>query len=78
MSIEKILVQVERYKTPDGKIFDSLEKAEHHLKMITGERIVCPECHGNKKIDPYGDGRTFIPCGKCTGKGYLEKITEWK
>ncbi|HBT4923489.1 hypothetical protein [Klebsiella pneumoniae] len=78
MSIEKILVQVERFKTPDGKVHNSLEEAEHHIKMCSGERIICPECNGTAKVDPYGDGREFISCRKCHAKGYLEKITDYR
>jgi DnaJ-class molecular chaperone len=78
MAIQKIVVPVEKFQTSDGCIHNSYEDAENSEKMSAGIRIVCPECGGHKKVDPYGDGREFVSCPKCSGKGFLEKETVWK
>lgn len=68
MFVERVLVSVEKYKTPDGVIHDTLQQAENHIRQ-SGEYIVCPECNG----DPWGDGLTSLVCHKCNGDGYIKK-----
>lgn len=79
------------YIAKDGKEFSSEEECRHHEMMLDGTRIVCPECHGEKRFrgrfvpeyDNYDIGHVdahyeYETCKRCGGKGYLEKKTTWE
>jgi hypothetical protein len=63
---------VDVYLSDDGRTFDTKEACEHHEKIVKGERKICTNCGGTRKVDPYGDGMVYTPCGTCDGKGWLE------
>jgi hypothetical protein len=75
--MEKVIVPVEKFKSKDGKIFDTEEQCIHHEEIRDGIRKICPSCLGSKKVDPYGDGRVFHSCTQCGGKGYVKKQESW-
>ena len=74
---ETIVTEI-RFQAKDGTIHTSLAEAVDHEKRIDGTRKTCPRCNGSMYVDPYGDGRTFVPCDYCGRKGYLDKTECWK
>lgn len=72
-----ITVQVEKYQTEDGRIFDSAKQAEHHERIISGMRRICPKCNGTQQV-PDEEFRRFYACPDCDGRGYVEKQEVWK
>lgn len=75
--MKEIKVQITKYQTEDGKIFDNPIQAEHHEKMNNGTRKICEECHGTQQV-PAVDYRSYHACGTCDGKGWVEKMEVWK
>lgn len=72
---EKTRTIVEKYYvTSDGKEFLNKDSAILHQNILDGTSIICPSCHGELQIDPYGDGMTYVNCSACNGKGYLIRI----
>jgi hypothetical protein len=77
------------YVTDDGKEFRHESDARNHENRLNGVRMTCSNCNGNGKINIKED-TCYMPgypptkfttgdrCPKCDGKGYLEKVTEWK
>ncbi len=58
----------------DGTEFTSIEQAHRYQsKLDEGVVVTCPNCNGEGKIDPYGDGRMLICCDVCKGIGKVEK-----
>ena len=68
----------------DGKEFDTKKECVHHERILKGEIMECPECHGEgrtsewEEYDNYHTGvrersLIFPICKRCHGKGYLEK-----
>lgn len=72
-----IYVQVEKYQTEDGRIFDSAKQAEHHERIISGVRRICPKCNGTQQV-PDEEFRRYYACPDCDGRGYVEKQEVWK
>lgn len=72
-----IKVNVEKFQANDGKIFDYEEDCIHHELVLKGFRKSCPLCEGKKKVDPYGDGKSFSYCNNCSGKGWVELKEVW-
>ena len=78
------------YVANDGEEFSTEEECVGHEKMLSGERKICPECHGQgwvygRYIPPYdhwdgpmGGYHETHKCEKCNGKGYLEKKVTWE
>ncbi|MGB5794095.1 hypothetical protein [Poseidonibacter sp.] len=75
--MKKIEVSIVKFEASDGKIFDTEEKAIFYEKKLNGIIRTCKECGGSGKCDMYGDGRVFVTCNICNGKGYVEKSTKW-
>lgn len=75
--MKEILVQVKKYQTEDGKIFDSAREAEHHERIIGGVRKTCPHCNGTQQV-PDEEFRRFYACPTCDGRGWVEKQEVWK
>lgn len=75
--MKPITIQVTKFQANDGRVFDTEDQCTHHEKRVSGHIKTCPNCNGIGEVDPYGDGRTFIPCSKCGGKGYVEKQEIW-
>ena len=75
--MKEIEVIVKKYKSDDGKIWDTKEDAIIQDKRLKGDIKVCPVCNGTSMADEYGDGRVFGLCHNCNGKGYLEKVEAW-
>ena len=67
-----------KYQTDDGRMFDKKEAAQLHEDLQSGKARVCPNCFGDKVLDPYGDCREFTTCPYCNGKGHQYKIVEWR
>lgn len=78
MDIKEVKVSITKYQTDDGKIFDTIEKAHDHALRNEGLRKPCRTCGGIGNIGPFGDGRDFIPCFNCSGKGYVDHQVVWK
>lgn len=76
--MEKIFVEVERYRSFDRLLFKTEQECIHHEKMLQGIRKICPECKGTKEVDQTGDGRSFSKCDTCSAKGWVEKEEVWK
>ena len=76
--MEKVKVQVEKYKASDGKLFDTSKECEFYEKKINGEIKTCDNCNGTGIVDSCGDGRMLSPCSRCNGKGYLIKVKKWQ
>jgi len=69
--MKKIGVVVTKYKTNDGKIHDTSEKADHHEKMQSGIRKECPTC--NRKGEGGGtldEVIVYVSCDTCSGRGW--------
>ena len=75
--MEKVKVEVIKYKAKDGRIFDEEKSCIHHEKMLSGERKTCQSCGGRGEV-PDGFGVRNIKCGTCSGKGWVEKFEVWR
>ena len=84
---KQIITEVYTYETTDGEIYDDYKSAEDHQMRIDGNRVTCDKCNGSKghRDDPWCDwgstsssGTVWIPCKKCSGKGYLDKKVIFK
>ena len=75
--MEIIKVLVEKYKSKDNIIFSTEKECILHEKKLDGLIKTCSNCNGEKKVDPYGDGRVFNTCTTCSGKGYIERREVW-
>lgn len=76
--MKRVQILVERFIATDGKMFEHIEKAEHHEKMLSGERVTCDECDGSGHVDMYGDGKWMTSCDECGGKGWLERAVVYR
>jgi len=76
--IKEVTVEYQRFQTRDGMLFEKREDAKHHEKVLNGTIKTCPRCEGAKKLDAYGDGRQWMTCNSCSGKGYVEKCEVWQ
>ncbi len=75
--MERVKIEVERYKASDGNIYKTEEEANHHELILSGVRKVCPDCKGKKKyLDE--EGRHFVDCPTCSHKGWVEKKITWR
>lgn len=96
MKVVTETIEVKRWISDDGKKFNSYDECyayeQHQKELKSGERKVCPRCHGEGRIDGhyekyfdggmYGDHQyheewTSKECPECGGKGYLKKETRW-
>lgn len=78
------------FVSSDGKEFQSEQACQEHEEYIDGTRKTCEKCNGtgrvNRRIEKTFDEMLVKmvdveysdPCPNCKGKGYLEKITEWR
>ena len=82
--IKRRTVEYTMYVAKDGTEFEKKKDCILHEKMLNGDIIECPECHGKGTVaeeyeyDNYHTGEpetmTIHPtCTKCNGRGYLEK-----
>lgn len=83
-----------KYIAKDGKEFPTESLCLFHEKELDGLVKVCPRCNGKGRINEHEahlcgadavgytyEQNTYIssdPCPDCHGKGYLEKVTEWR
>lgn len=75
--MKEIKVEVTKYESDDGVIFDTPEQAVHHERIVQGIRRVCPECKGSGRVMS-NDMRSTQPCPDCNKKGWQEKVEVWK
>lgn len=75
--MKQITVSEIKYQAEDGEIFDTKEDAIHYELMKSGKRRACPSCKGTTKVWSE-DFRYTTTCTTCNGKGYQEKVEEWK
>lgn len=78
MSMTKVSIAVDHWKTSDGKIFMDEQKAKIHEAILSGEARKCQTCNGLGRIDNTGDGRELHDCQDCDGKGYQFRMEVWK
>lgn len=77
--MEKVIVQVEKYKANDGKVFDKESDCIHHELIIKVVRRVCTWCDGSGKVPDAGNCY-YITCDGCDGRGWQERddSPRWK
>lgn len=78
MSMTKVSIAVDHWKTSDGKIFRDEQKARLHEGVLSGDTRECPTCKGKGRIDNTGDGRELHDRPDCDTKGYQFKVEVWK
>jgi DnaJ-class molecular chaperone len=77
------------YVTDDGREFSNERDARDHESRSNGTRKTCTSCGGKGQTNireetsyhPGYEPSTYTTgdrCRACNGKGYLEKVTEWK
>lgn len=75
-------IQVTKYQSDDGTIWDTAGQAISHDKfnarLKSGETIVCTTCGGAGRIDPTGDDRSYVTCPTCEGRKYLTRTVVYK
>lgn len=75
--MKEVTEVVIKYESDDGVIFDTHEQAEHHERLVSGIRRVCPDCKGSGRVMS-NDMRYMEPCSDCNSKGWQEKVEVWK
>lgn len=76
--MKKVDKIVTKYEAIDGILFDKESDALLHEGFLNGTVKKCDRCNGTGEVDPYGDGRVFITCSNCDGKGHVTKQEIWK
>lgn len=87
---QEIKKWVTKYKSDDGKIFDSKNECFDYEARMKGNRKTCTNCNGKGYIsEGWHDVRNELTCQYerveythtcevCGGKGYLDKVEIWK
>lgn len=87
--VQKI-IYVNKYVAFDGTEFDTECQCQDYEKRKLGDRIPCSNCNGrgyisegwhevrNELTFQYEKVEYTHKCPKCDGKGYLDKVVEWK
>ena len=71
------VVQQIYYVTSDGVEWNNEHDAINRQKFLNGERKLCKVCNGFKTTADEGN-RFLVSCYHCQGRGYLERVEEWK
>ena len=73
--MEEIKIEIIKFKSKDGKIFDTVDEALIQDDIIDGKKKICPKCNGYKTVtctDEEYRKEWESKCKKCDGKGFLE------
>ena len=69
------------YKTTDGRTFENKQEADWRESILSNpDRKICDKCDGKKQVNAteyWHLSENWENCGKCHGKGYLEKTIVW-